>query len=295
MKIPNRNQGTLRFILLSVSILFSINVKANTFTDFDLVVTHDDNLTRSDYGPDKKSATAVELYADFGKFYDLDNNWSATALVFGQYSDNQDFSRLATLSYGLSASARKKLGLGAYSSSIQIALTFAVNDVDDKNRANNATDISLSWNKRLDDKWELSAGLAVDDSSADNSVYDSNGNTIFISADYTISDTLLLTFGLSQRSGDIISVTNPTTNPNESVWGYLSLASGGNNVTDTVFGTGLTAYRLDATTDILKVAISYALSDESSLNAGYEYQDSALAYGINYENNIFRINYIYSF
>ena len=282
-------------IIFLIAVLFSLPAFANSFGDVDVGIVSDDNLTRSDYDPDKKSGSSIELFVDYGKFYNLENNWSATALIFAQYSDNNDFSKLSTLSYGLSGSFRKKLALGAYSSSLQASVTFTVNDVDDDKRANNTLDLDFSWSKRLDDIWELSAGISLDDTSADNSVFDVSGTTLFVSADYTINEALLLTFGISQRSGDIISVTNPTTNPNEAIWNYLSLASGGNNISDTVFGAGLTAYRLDAKTQIFKVALSYAMNDDSSINAVYEYQDSSLDYGINYENNIFRVNYIYSF
>lgn len=279
----------LLFLLL---LMLSSITSANTFADIDIGIINDDNLSRSDYGPDKKADTAVEVFVDYGKFYDLNNNWSATASVFSQYTNHLDFNKLSTLGIGIAGSIRKKLGLGAYSSSIQTSVSITSNNVNDTKRNSKALDISIGWDKRLNDTWELSAGISLNNTDATNKVFDTKGTSVFISSDYTFSEKLLLSFGLSQRTGDIITVTNALTNPNKN---NLILASGDNNISDTVFGAGLTAYRVDATTLIIKFALSYALNDDSSINAGFEHQDSALAYGINYKNNILRANYIYSF
>lgn len=282
-----------KILIYTLCFLFvSITAQANTFGDIDIGIINDDNLTRSDYGPDKKAGTALELFADYGKFYDLNNNWSATASVFTQYTNHFDFDKLSTFAIGVSGSVRKKLGLGAYSSSIRTAISVTTNNVSDSKRSNKTLDLSVGWDKRLNDTWELSAGVSLDNSDATNNVFDTNGTTVYVSSDYTFSEKILLSFGLSQRTGDIITVTNAATNPN---WSNLDLASGGNNISDTVFAAGLTAYRVNATTLIIKAALSYALNDNSSINAGFEHQNSALAYGIDYKNNILRANYIYSF
>jgi len=280
----------LSLSILSTTIISSVS-QANTFGDIDIGVINDDNLTRSDYNSDKKAGTALELFADYGKFYDLNNNLSATSSLFVQYTSHFDYDKLSTFGFGVSGSLRKKLGLGAYSSSVQSILSITANNVNDSKRDNKTLDLSLGWNKRLNDMWELSAGVSLDNSDATNKVFDTSGTSIYFSSDYTISEKLLLNFGVSQRSGDIISVTS-TSNPN---YTYISLASGTNNISDKVFGSGLTAYRVNATTLILKTSLSYALNDDSSFNVGYEHQNSSLAYGIDYKNNIIRANYIYIF
>ena len=278
-----------------LSLLFTNSSFANTFGDLDIGIKNDDNLTRTNYGPDKKAGSTIEFFADYGKFFDLKNNWSATGFIFSQYSNNNDFTRLSTLGLGASVSARKKLGLGAYSSSINASLSLGVNTVTDTRRSNNAIELGLSWDKRLNEIWELAAGLSLDNASAKNSVFDSNGTTVYASADYTFSEKLLFSFGVSQRSGDIISVTNASANPSEATYSYLSQSSGSNNISDDVYGSGLTAYRIKADTFIIKASLSYALNDNSSINAGFENQNSKLGYGISYKNNIFRANYVYSF
>ena len=283
----------LIFVTTFLSIyLFTATSHANTFGDIDIGIINDDNLSRSDYGPDKKAGTALELFADYGKFYDLKNNWSATVSAFTQYTNHFDFDKLSTFAIGVSGSVRKKLGLGAYSSSIRTAISITANNVSDSKRSNKALDLSIGWDKRLNDTWELSAGVSLDNSDAKNKVFDTRGTSVYFSTDYTFSEKLLLSFGLSQRNGDIMSVTNSSTNPNIS---YITLASGGNKVHDTVFGSGLAAYRLSATSLIIKTSLSYAINDEASVNVGYEHQNSSLAYGIDYKNNILRVNYIYSF
>jgi hypothetical protein len=285
------NKYLILLLLLLATQFFISPAVANTFGDIDAGIVNDDNLSRSDYGPDKKAGTAIEIFADYGKFFDLNNNWSATASVFSQYTNHIDFSKLSTLAYGASGSIRKKLGLGAYSSSIQASLSFQINNVADTKRNNNTIETGLNWNKKLNDTWELSTGISLDSSDAKNNVFDVNGTTFYLSTDYTFSEKLLFSFGLSQRNGDIISVSSGT-NPN---WTNLGLASGSNYVSDTVFGTGLTAYRVNAKTLIIKASLSYALNNDSSINVGYEQQNSSLGYGINYLNNILRVNYIYSF
>ena len=285
----------LILILAILSLLFASSSFANTFGDVDIGIINDDNLTRSDYSPDKKAGTALEVFADYGKFFDLQNNWSATGSVYSQYINHNDFTRLSTLSLGASVSARKKLGLGAYSSSINASFSLGVNTVTDTKRSNNAIELGLSWDKRLNTIWELAAGLTLDSASAKNSVFDSSGTTVYASADYTFSEKLLFSFGVSQRSGDIISVTNASANPSEATYAYLSQSSGSNWISDDVYGSGLTAYRIKADTFIIKASLSYALNNSSSINAGFENQNSKLGYGISYKNNILRANYIYSF
>lgn len=285
----------LILILAFSSLLFANTSFANTFGDIDVGIISDDNLSRSDYSPDKKAGTAIEIFADYGKFFDLKKNWSATGSVYSQYTNHIDFTRLSTLGLGASASLRKKLGLGAYSSSINASLSLGVNTVTDTKRSNNAIELDLSWDKRLNDSWEMAAGLSLDRASAKNSVFDSSGTTIYASADYTFNEKLLLSFGVSQRSGDIISVTDASANPSEATYAYLSQSSGSNWISDDVYGSGLTAYRIKADTFIIKASLSYALNDNSSINAGIENQNSKLGYGISYKNNILRANYIYSF
>jgi hypothetical protein len=285
----------LILFLLNLSSFFPTASYANTFGDIDIGIINDDNLTRSDYGPDKKSDTAIEVFVDYGKFYDLNNNWSATTTVFSQYSHHIDYNQLSTFGVGISGSARKKLGLGAYSSSILTSASVAINSVKDSKRNNNAVEFDVSWNKRLNDTWELATGVSLDYSNAKNSVFDTSGTTIHLSTDYTVNEKLLFSFGLSRRTGDIITVTNASKNPNEATYGYLSLSSGTNKINDNVYSSGLTAYRITADTFIIKISMSYALNDVSSLNAGYENQNSTLGYGISYKNNIFRVNYVYSF
>lgn len=143
-------------IIFSLSFLSLSNISttchANTFGNLDIGIINDDNLTHSDYETDKKAGTALKLFVDYGKLYDLNNNWSAIASIFSQ-----------------------------------------------------------------------------------------------------------------------------------------------DNINDKVFGTGLTAYHINTTTVILKISLSYAVNDIASINAGYEHQNSSLAYGIDYTNNLLRANCIYSF
>lgn len=289
------SQKYYKNLVFSLSFLSTFIIQtasqANTFGDIDIGIINDDNLTRSDYASDKKAGTAIEFFADYGKFYDLNNNWSATASVFTQYTNHIDFDKLTTFGLGVSGSVRKKLGLGAYSSSLQSVVSITANNMSDSKRDNKTLDLSIGWDKRLNDTWELSAGVSIDNSDATNKVFDTSGTTVYFSSDYTISEKLLLSLGLSERKGDIISVTS-TSNPN---YTKINLASGTNNINDKAFGSGLTAYRVNATTFILKASLSYALNDVSSINAGYEYQNSSLAYGIDYINNIIQANYIHSF
>lgn len=285
----------LILIFLILTSLLPLSSDANTFGDIDIGAIHDDNLTRSDYGPDKKPGTAIELFADYGKFIELKNNWSATTSAYSRYSHHKDFNQLSAFGIGVSATARKKLGLGAYSSSIRTSASLGFNSVTDTKRNNNAVEVGLSWDKRLNDSWELAAGINLDYSKAKNSVFDSKATTVYLSTDYSVNEKLLFSFGLSQRSGNIITVTNAATNPNEVTYGYLSLASGAKNISDDAYGAGLTAYRIKADTFIIKLSMSYALNNTSSLNAGFENQNSSLAYGISYKNNLVRVNYVYSF
>ena len=258
-KIPFANYLIAFLIILSTQFHASFS-RANTFGDFEIALNSDDNITRSDYGYDKKSDTAAEAYINYGKFYELKNNWSATALVFSKYSNYDKYSELSTFTVGVSGSFGKKLGLGAYSSSISTSLSLSHNNVSDSKRKNNLLELSVDWNKRLNDIWELTAGISLDDTNANNNVFDTSGTTLFFSADYTISEDLLASFGISQRDGDIISVTR-SSNPNIT---YISWAAGGNTVSDDVFGSGFWAYRLNATTLILNAALSYAVTDDSS-------------------------------
>lgn len=274
--------------------IFSISTTctANTYADFELGLVNDDNLTRSDYGYDKKSDTAIEAYANYGNFYDMKNNWGATASVFAQYVSYSKYTSFSSLLYGISASARKKLGLGPYSSSLRLSASFGIKNSQDNNRDSTTQDIGFGWSKRLNNQWQLAAGVNLDNTDAKAITYDTSGTTYYFSADYSINETLLLNLGVSQRKGDIISISNPSTNPNQS---YLSLASSGKNMIDRVFGNNLTAYRINADTQILKIGLSYALNEKSSANISYENQNSKLPYGISYKNTILRANYAYSF
>ena len=64
---------------------------------------------------------------------------------------------------------------------------------------------------------------------------------------------------------------------------------------DPTFGPDALAYKIDATTHLLSVGLSFALGEQASFNLGYERQIGLGDGGIDYSNNVFRASFLYSY
>ncbi len=107
--------------------------------------------------------------------------------------------------------------------------------------------------------------------------FDTDGHTFSIRAIYTVSYRLSLLFEYGRHMGEVSS----TTRRNSAIFNASDAIA-----PDPVFGSDRFVYRIDADTNIFSFGISYALDNNTSLNAGYEYRDSKADQNINYSNSI---------
>lgn len=110
--------------------------------------------------------------------------------------------------------------------------------------------------------------------------------SLSLSADYTLSSSWLLSLGYIYRDGDVAS----TAVPNDRI-----VAAAAAITDDPAFGAGRFAYRLDAEVHTLSIDLDGAMSQNSSLVLGYEFQQTTAAGGIDYDKSLLRLSWVRGF
>jgi hypothetical protein len=290
-------------------------VHAGWFYDVEGGFVYNDNWSRAEHSNDIEGDTALEVSGSAGRFYELEDGKSFT--ITGQLSGQAfaDYDGLNNVRLGLNASLRKKFGLGAYTPWASIGAGVARGEFNNDIRDSWFYSVTLSAGKRLSDRWDVGGNLMYEwrdgdehgpqkamgpgnpiyddlisgmglNATSDADVYDQQAWSISLFADYSFTDKTLVSFGYSYRDGDITSTGTPSAK--------IITAADAIQL-DKTFDNGKYAYRLDAITHSFRILVSHAVTDNASLNLGYEYQAT---YGDNnndYDNNIFRANVLVSY
>jgi long-subunit fatty acid transport protein len=156
--------------------------------------------------------------------------------------------------------------------------------------------VAAGIGKRFGERWELRADYAFDGRTADHErpvtprlpadVFDQQAQTLAVRADFQATTALLLFGGYALRLGDVAS----TTQRNAEIFAASSAV-----VADPAFGTNTFAYKIDATTHILRAGLSLALGVRWSFNVGYEHQIGLGDAGIDYHSNVVSGTVLFSY
>jgi hypothetical protein len=284
-------QATLGIIFIAGA---HASVKAQTYGDFQAGMFRDTNLSRAKLDRDIRADNITFIEGHLGRAFEVTENLSASTTGELRAENYARYTGLNNVTAGITLGMKHKLGIGLSTPVIRYHASLARLLFDDSYRTGWKSTAGASISKRFNEKWELSTSLNFDHRWTDKekrlpptfsgAAYDVTGHTVSIDANYTASDQWLLSFGIAQRRGEIASTGVHT----QAVWDASTAWSKD-------FALGDDSYRIDARTNMLNLAASYALSDRSSLNLSYARWLSRANGGFDYNNSIVRATFIYNF
>lgn len=270
---------------------------ASWFGKFEANLFHDDNINRADESlDDAKSDTYLELGLTGGRLIPVATagELSFTATLRG--TAHEEFTGLNMVGLILGADYRHKLGLGAYAPWVSVGASVGYEDFNDDNRDALVYGLNARIGKRFESlpNWDFSAALAWERREAGSpdaadvtmmwsgEVFDHSAVSFALNADYVFENSLALLIGYGYRNGDIAA---------SSIWPMADMETPYLN--DPVFD--MRTYKLDATSHSFTIGLSYPLTDSSSLNASYQHQTVDAEQDMNYDKNLWRLNYLLAF
>lgn len=302
---------TKRFLISLVFALSITTVRAEWdewLTDAEISFLAEDNINHAINDALSESDQSWNGFASVGRFYHfsgytrLDIQAQLEGKVYHEFSD------LNQLNTGLSLGIRHKFGLGAYQPWVKGTVSSAYIFSRSNIREGYQTHAEIELGKPLHERVDVILSYRFDYRNSQNgnqislqklneadfnfkqqqssSVYDMTGHTVGLQINTALTEQLFLSLGYHYRDGDIISTSIPS---NASVYQTIINAI----VNDDALPGW--AYRADGRTHIFSVDGSYAFfKGHASINLGYQYIE-AHADSFNYRNNLFRVNFIYSF
>jgi hypothetical protein len=268
---------------------------ADWIADVEAGLVYEDNVNLADRERDTLSDTALGASLSAGGLAHVTDSSvvSLTGDVIG--AGYTRFTGLSNLYLGATAAFRTRFGLGPAAPWVRVAGSAA--------RLEYREDVRDGWRyravagagTRFGERWDVRVEYAFDHRTADHElavtrlpgdVFDQTSHTISARVDHLHSRALVAFAGYALRLGDVAS----TTPRNPALFGVSSAVT-----PDPAFGPDAVAYKIDATTHILSVGLSFALGEQASFNLGYERQIGLGDGGIDYHNNVFRASFLYSY
>ncbi|HEX3633247.1 MAG TPA: hypothetical protein VHZ01_12115 [Casimicrobiaceae bacterium] len=263
-------RSAARLLLAMMLLCAAWPARAEWFYDARAGAQYDDNLTRAQQAADVRGDGAATLAAAAGWFHAPSGADGITLSLEASSEAYARFHGLNLISIGGTASYRHKFGLGHDVPWASISVSAAHDDFRDDIRDSDRLEARLEVGRRLSESLDASLGIAADRRRAGNDrpvvpgisgkVFDLRGQSAFARVAYDVTERLQVGARVSVRRGDVES----TTRQNLAIF----LASDA-IAADPTFGSDFYAYRLRGTTSSANATLSWALSDNSSLNLGY--------------------------
>jgi hypothetical protein len=220
-----------------------------------------------------------------------------TFTLYGRGEVFERYSGLTNLVGGGTAAYRHKFGLGYAAPWVSFTLGGSYDHYREDLRTSTRFDVRAETGKRFTEQFDVSAGIYYErryDSHGESivpgisgHVFDLAGQGVYVRAGYAPTDALYFDAKAGVRRGDVESTSQrsfqifliSTAIANDPVWGDPDLY----------------AYRLDGTTWSGALTASYALSDQSSLDAEYRYDLTRAGQGLEYAANRITLTFIHRF
>ena len=244
------------------------------------------NISRTSYEPTRKDATTYELNLSSTHARQLAPNLLLVATGEAVSLTVSDYDLADHLRFAGRLSLQRKFGLGPQAAVLQFntAATYQAARLDADSGW--TTEAGLQLAKRVLPNLRLAARATWLEHNARSAVFDLNQRSYAFDAQWDINDRWTLAGSAGRLSGDIVA------NAAWPIWGTM-LAGGFGPVifdyytsrpwtTTHQFGPGWVSYNVEADVDLWSVALSYAVSDRTSLelrkSAAYVVNAVGIAY-----------------
>ena len=247
-------------------------------------VVYESNLSRATREVDRESDVAFVPSFSFGYYWQLTDATGLLATFDFRASIYSEFAGLTNFSPTLNLGVRHKFGLGGLAPWLRVFASGGAIDYDDDVRDTAIVDVGAEVGKRFSERVDLRFGYTYERLDANDRVFDGDSHTLSLRSTVGLTSDLYLTLGYSVRWGDL--VVHRTPGPGD--WSLRNA-----RIVNT-FDRPMTATRIDATTHFVSIALGWALTQHTSLNAGYEYQIS-IGPQFDYPNHVVRASFNYNF
>jgi hypothetical protein len=258
---------------------------------------YDDNLTRAQENVDKRADGAATANVTGTNFIPLTGSDGVTFTIYGRGELFGRYSGLTNVVVGGTASYRHKFGLGFAAPWASVSVGTSYDHYQQDLRTSTRVDVRAEAGKRFTEQFDASAGVYYErryDNHGESivpgisgQVFDLAGQGAYVRAGYALTNALYLDAKAGVRRGDVESTSQrsfqifraSTAIANDPAWGDPNLY----------------AYRLRGTTWSGALTASYALSDQSSLDAEYRYDFTRAAQGLEYTANRIVLTFVHRF
>ena len=258
---------------------------------------YDDNLTRAQDAVDKRAAGAAILGVSGLNVIPYTGSDAIILTLYGRAELYSRYSGLSNIVGGGSGAYRHKFGVGYAAPWVSFAVNASYDKYRDDLRTSTRLDVRAETGRQLNKQADVAAGMYFErryDNHGESlvpgipgDVFALAGAGVYARGGYAFSNGLFVGAAASIRRGDVESTEQQSL--------QIFLGSGA-IAEDPVWGDPeLYAYRLRGTTLAGALTASYALSDNSSLNASYRYDVTHAAQDLRYTSNAVRLTFAYRF
>jgi hypothetical protein len=264
-----RSSGLHRVLLAAAFLLVAASgANADWIREFRAEGLYNSNVSRSNREEDRLDDFAFGASVRFGKFTHLDSA-DRLRLTFTLDVDSQafaEFDDFSNISAGATASLRYRFGLGAMAPFLRVEGGVRWTDFNDELQDGVRSDLTVVVGKRIFERLELEAGYVFDHTETRTSLYDQQGNGLFVRVAFDLTSSTQLTAEYSFRDGEVVSYNVP---PRPDLIALANTRLEVNN-----FGTLYVAYNLDATTHRAVFGIHQAITRNVGVSFRYELQNT---------------------
>lgn len=283
-----------RLLLLSAALIcpFSVLAASPVQTEVSAGYTYDDNVTRAELDRDIEKDDILNL--DAAARYKIPANDISYFSVKGTLELNKyrEFDKLSNNRLGIHGSYHIKPFSGYTATRFFVLGSYERRFYQSDQRDGSAVLFQLGLDKRLTDVVTIRAGFIKEkvDAAESKGVFDADNNRFYLDADFKWGSNNTVYLTLSRFKGDIVSTTVPTSKIVTAARPYIVRDDAFLELTPDRY-----AYKLDATTDAIKLGDNYSIDSNQAIDISIFYYDAAATYGNDYTGTIFNMNYLYRF
>lgn len=288
--------GLLPLTLVACVLAFPASGHASWILDAEAGVVHETNVGLAQKARDVKSDSRLSTALSTGIVIPFDDR--SIASITGDLTGNGhvELPGLSNLGVGATTAFRHKFGLGPSAPWVRVFGSGARLEFDDAVRDGWRYRVGAGAGIRLGQRVDLRVDYAFEEHQADHAraisrtlpgdVFDTTAHTYAGRVDFFYNEVVSLFAGYALRDGDVVS----TTRRNPEIFAASKALT-----PDRPFGPDFVAYKIDAIVHILTFGMSFAITEKSSLNVGYERQIGLGKNGLDYYNDVFRAGVLFSY
>jgi len=248
--------------------------------DAEVATVYEDNVSQSRFGRDHQEDFSIRPFISAGRHFQLSNTLGFFTTAQIERAEFFDFHRLNHTTFSGNLLLKKKFGIGLTAPWLGFFASGGREDFREDARDAFFTQAGIKAGKRFGNRINLTGGYTYDFTRADdNAVFDTEGQTISLSSEFSLRPSLIASLGYQLRPGEIVT--------------HASGLNGAGIILDT-FDQRMRAFNVGVKAHIIRAGLSWGLAERTSLNFVYEYL-VAERFNFEYEIKTYELSLNFSF